>query len=112
MRDVFGGINLILNRKNKSFLINIFDQIKETVKAFGKEVEGLVKSPTAKYLFNIPEHEGDLDKERKECFHTVVAKMLFIINRAKPDLEAAITFLWTNISSCKMSYWEKIKRIL
>ena len=107
----FLGMKLKI-KKNKTFEVDMVDQVKETIQSFGEEVEGEVKSPAAKYLLNIPEEDEELDDERKERFHSVVAKLLYIMKRARPDLETGVAFLCTRVTKCMMSDWKKLKRLL
>ena len=107
----FLGMKLKI-KKNKTFEVDMVDQVKETIQAFGEEIEGEVKSPAAKYLLNVPDDDEDLDDERKERFHSVVAKLLYIMKRARPDLETGVAFLCTRVTKCTMSDWKKLKRVL
>ena len=83
-----------------------------TYGAFGEAIEGDVCSPAAKYLLEIPDEDENLDGEHKERFHTVVAKLLYIMKRARPELETAVAFLCTRVSKCGMSDWKKLRRVL
>ena len=109
---VFLGMKLKLNKKEKSYAVNMSNQIEETVQAFGEKIDGTVSTPAAKYLFNVPDNDEELDEERKERFHSVVAKLLYIMKRARPDLETAVAFLCTRVSSCGLSDWKKLRRLL
>ena len=42
----------------------------------------------------------------------VVAKLLYIAKRARPDIETAIAFLCTRVSKSTMNNWLKLKRVL
>ena len=70
---VFLGMKLKINRKDKNFSVDMSDQVRETIQSFGEPIEGKVNSPAAKYLLNIPEDDEELDEQRKERFHSVVA---------------------------------------
>ena len=71
------------------------DHIIEALDMFKEEVDGHVSSPTYRDLFDTyDETSPQLDKD----FHSVVAKLLFITKRARPDLETAISYLTTRVS--------------
>ena len=53
-----------------------------------------------------------LDEDRKEIFHSVVAKLLYITKRARPDIEPSVAFLCTRVSRSSESDWLKLKRVL
>ncbi len=50
-------------------------------------------SPAMGDLFTIPDGSELLDGEERDAFHTVVAKVLFIAKRVRPDLLAPVSFL-------------------
>ena len=89
------------------------DQVMETVQAFGEPIDGVVTLPAVKYLLNVPEEDDELDNERKERFRSVVAKLLYIMKKGRPDLKpAAVAFLYTRVSKCVMSDWKKLRQML
>ena len=45
-------------------------------------------------------------------FHSVVAKLLFIAKRARPDVDPTIQFLYTRVSKSTIEEWGKFKRCL
>ena len=53
-----------------------------------------------------------LDEVRKETFHTVTAKLLYIEKRARPDIETAISFLTTRVDKSDEDDWKKLKRVI
>jgi hypothetical protein len=52
------------------------------------------KTPAAEDLFSAPTG-APLDPKRKEEFHTLVAKGLFLCKRARPNIHTAISVLCT-----------------
>ena len=54
----------------------------------------------------------ELDEARSEIFYSVTAKLLFIMKRAKPDIETTISYLMTRVSKSNEKDWEKLKRCL
>jgi hypothetical protein len=79
------------------------DYVKLDMKRFIQEildeypVEGEVTSPAANHLFDIDEFSPKLDQKRKELFHTLTAKLLYLSKRARPELSTAISFLTTRV---------------
>ena len=68
--------------KNDSFEISMNDQIKDAIETFGEELSGIVTSPCARHLFETRDDAEKLDEARRETFHTVTAKLLYIEKRA------------------------------
>ena len=54
----------------------------------------------------------ELGKDRSDVFHSVVAKLLFIMKRARPDIETTISFLSRRVSKSDEDDWKKLKRCL
>ena len=50
--------------------------------------------------------------DKREVFHSVVAKLLCIMKRARPDLETAIDYLCTRVSKSDVDDWKKIRRVI
>ena len=89
------------------------DQIEESIKMFGEDVDDTVASPANKNLFTTYDGESDeLGKDRSEIFHSVTAKLLFIMKRARPDIETTISYLMTRVSKSNQKDWGKLRRCL
>lgn len=62
-------------------------------------MEGNATDPAAEHLFVVNNDNPDeLSTDDAEHFHTMVAKMLFVSERARPDVQQAIAFLTTRVS--------------
>ena len=67
---------------------------------FGEVLKGDVVNPAKSKLFTIIDEADDIHvpEDRKEIFHSCVAKLLWIEKRLRPDLEtAAVSFLCTRV---------------
>lgn len=51
-----------------------------------------------------------LDDEQKEYFHATTAKLLFLCQRARPELQEAVSFLMTRVMKPDVDDWKKLKR--
>ena len=107
------GMKITINRKNKTVTIDMRDQLIETFNMFNEELDETVASPAQKNLFTTYDGvcEG-LDKARSEVFHSVTAKLLFIMKRGRPDIETTISYLMTRVSKSNEKDWMKLKRCL
>ena len=54
-------------------------------------------SPARPNLRDVNEECDKLSGEKRDGFHSIVMKLLWIIKRARPDLETAIGFLCTRV---------------
>ena len=90
----------------------MIDQIKETISAFGEDVSKKVATPAARHLMCVDNDAEKLSTEKAEKFHSVVAKLLFVEKRARPDIETAVAFLCTRVSEPDVDDWKKLKRLI
>ena len=107
------GMKITLDRKNRNIIIDMEDQLNEAFVMFGEEVDQTVTSPANKNLFTTYDMDSkELDEARSEIFHSVTAKLLFIMKRARPDIETAVSYLMTRVSKSNEKDWEKLRRCL
>ena len=107
------GMAIKINRADKSVTIDMRDQLKEAFEMFGEELDNTVASPARKSLFKTYDGEcEELDEARSEIFHSVTAKLLFIMKRGRPDVETVVSYLMTRVSKSNEKDWEKLKRCL
>ena len=104
------GMKMVL--KDKFFEISMKKQIEEAIEIFGEETSGYVTSPCARHLLESRENAEKLDEVRKEIFHTVTAKLLYIEKRARPDIETAVSYLTTRVDKSDMDDWKKLRRVI
>ena len=68
-------------------------------------------TPAAEDLFENDE-SNELNKDKKEEFHTFVAKCLFACKRARPDIHTATVALTTRVKKPNEGDWNKLVRLL
>ena len=86
---VFVGMNVHLNNDG-SVEISMKDYLIECIKSFGESFNGGANTPAKSTLFKISEETEELDKERKEVSHHIVAKSLFVAKMERPDIDLTI----------------------
>ena len=103
-------------RNDKKIEIGMRKQIVEIINDFEKEGRLVtprgVTSPAAPHLFRVNEDAEQLDGEMSEAFHSTTAKLLYIIKRARPDIETAISFLMRRVSKSNVDDWKKLSRVV
>ena len=70
------------------------------------------ETPAAMNLFSIDESSDMLEDDERESFHTIVAKLLYLAKRARPDILLAITFLCTRVQSPTKEDLKKLRRVV
>ena len=96
---------------DKRIKISMKDHVEEALEMFGEAITGTVSTPHTKRLFDVTPAK-ELDSNRSEIFHSVVAKLLFIMKRSNPDIETAISFLMTRVTKSDEEDWKKLKQVL
>ena len=62
----------------------------EAIEEFGENIDEKVTTLASSDLFVVNEQAKQLDEEKSEISHSVVAKILYIMKRARPGLEIAV----------------------
>ena len=86
----------------------IDEMLEEAPAEFSQEV----KTCAASHLFNVNEECPKLDKERKDIFHHLVAKCMFLCKRARPDIQLPVAFLATRVQDPNEDDWKKLGRMI
>jgi hypothetical protein len=88
------------------------EYVKDAIDDFQEDVSRSAVTPANKNIFEINDAAPLLDKERSDRFHRVVAKLLYVSHRGRPDIQLAVAFLCTRVSRSTTQDWEKLKRLL
>jgi hypothetical protein len=70
------------------------------------------KTLAANHLFAVNEDCEKLSEQLREKFHSIVAKLLYVAKRVRPDILTAISFLSRRVQVADMDGWKKLKRLL
>ena len=77
----------------------------------GSGIPGVARSPATEGLFDIREVPA-VTEERRAKFHSLVAKILYLAKRTKPECLTAISFLATRVTKCTPDDEEKLERLI
>ena len=77
----------------------------------GKEMTETVTSLAWPKLRDANEECDKMSGKKRDGFHSIVVKLLWIMKRARPDLETAIGFLCTLVDKSDRDDWNKLRRI-
>ena len=92
-KHTFWGVNINI-MEDKKVEIWIKEKLLEEIEAFGENIGEKVTTPASSHLFIVNQKAQKLDEEKSESFHLVVAKILYIMKRASPDLETEVSRSW------------------
>ena len=111
----FLGMNITIT-EDKMLKIDMKEHLQEAIDMFekieGGEINEIVTSPARPKLRDVNENCAKLSEDKREAFHSIVAKLLWVMKRARPDLETAIGFLCTRVDKSDMDDWKKLRRVI
>ena len=112
----FLGMNIMIDEEKKKVKIEMKEQIRKLINKFEEDSEESVKNPvttpSTHNLFKVDTSSVELDRKRSEIFHSTTASLLYIMKRARPDIETSVSFLMRRVSKSDKDDWLKLKRIL
>ena len=86
--------------------------IQEAIEWYGENITECSANPANKRLFIADPNAINLDAERSDVFHSIVAKLLYVCKRTRPDVETAVAYLCTRVSKSTTCDWKKLRRVL
>jgi len=92
--------------------IKMRQYLDESISEYGEHIHSPVSSPATKNLFDVNEDAPPLNKENQERFHSMVALLLYVAQRARPDLAPAFAFLPTRVTRSTSEDEQKLIRVL
>ena len=93
--------------------LHVSDVVDTYVSLLGREMPSRApSSPATADLFTIPDGSVLLGGGEREAFHTVVAKLLFVAKRVRPDLLAPVSFLSGRVREPTESDQAKLGRLI
>lgn len=81
-------------------LFNTFDKV------------GKFTTPSDSNLFVIDDTSPALSESKSKAFHSVMAKVLYLATKTRPDLLTEISFLSSRVTACTEQDWAKLRRMV
>ena len=72
----------------------------------------LDNTPATIHLFEVNDSCTKLKNKNLEISHSIVAKLLFVGKRSRPDIMVAIAFHSTSVSKSDEDDWKKLERLM
>ena len=73
---------------------------------------GVATTPAANHLFQVNPEAMKLSEAQAEHYHHLVAKLLYLCKRTRPDLHTAVAFLTPRVQGPDVDDWKKLGRCL
>ena len=110
----FLGMKIKMNT-DKTVTIDRRDKLREAIDLF-EEYDNLVDpqtiTPAANYLFIVNPNSEQLDQKYSEGFHSIAAKLGYIMKRARPDIETGVSFLMKRVAKSDVDDRKILRRII
>ena len=74
--------------------------------------KGVSTTSAAGHLFTMNTDAEKLSEDQASKYHHLVAKILYLAKRARPDLLLAVSFLCTRVTAPDVDDWKKLGRCL
>ena len=75
-------------------------------------MKGESASPAAHHLFEISEDATKLSQVDKDLFHHLVAQLLYLSERARPDIQIAVSFLCTRVRGPNTDDYKNLVKVM
>ena len=85
-------------------IVTLFEQYDNSMKT--------AKTPASEFLFKMHEDVKVLLEKQVAIFHTFVAKNLFALKHAQPDISVAVAFLCTRVKNPDKDDWKKLIQLV
>ena len=82
------------------------EHIEQALEKFGPTYTYHFTSPCANHLWKVNKNAEKLDEKKADLFHSIVAKLLHVTKRSRPDIETAVAFLMTRVSKSDVDDWK------
>lgn len=99
-------------RDDSKFEVDQVKHLHEAIEIFGEDASKKISSVASVNLYKIDKTSKQLSAEKSEILHSVTAKLLYTMQRGRPNLKPPITFLCTRVSKRTKNDWRKLKRVL
>ena len=105
------GMTMDFRGNNGKVKISMKGFIDEFVSDMDGLIDGVSDIPASKNLFD-PGEGGTISVDRKEFFHSTVARLLYLAKRVRPDVLVAISYLAKRVQSPNESDFKKLCKVI
>ena len=88
------------------------EELKEILKDLPEDMNGTGTTLATDHLFKVRDNAPKLNEERADFFHCVVAQLLFVAQRGRPDLETVVSFLSKRVQAPDEDDYKKLARAI
>ena len=114
--------NKMLNYLGMDFDFSVKKQVSTSMKHYVEKVikefpdplrNKVISTPATVTLYEVRNDAPKLNPEKKAKFHRIVAQLLYIVKRARPDLAPAVPFMTTRVlDPDDDDDWRKLRHVI
>jgi hypothetical protein len=94
-------------------MITMIDFIEKMLEEIPNDMGGNKTTPAQDHLFKVNEEDPEkLDEQKRMIVHRHTAKLLFLSQRARPDVQTATSFLCTRVKEADTDDYKKLSRVM
>mmetsp|Transcript_9758 Transcript_9758/g.13790 ORF Transcript_9758/g.13790 Transcript_9758/m.13790 type:complete len:100 (+) Transcript_9758:1379-1678(+) len=94
-------------REDGKLEINLNEHL-ESIEEFGDTLGPMISSVAGKRLFDIDDKARKLSRKKVGCLDSVIAKLLWVLQRGRPDTCVRVKFLCTRVKDPDVKDWKKL----
>jgi hypothetical protein len=94
------------------YISGMIEELEEALAPYSENLDRNYPHPAAKWLFTVKTDTEKLDDAKADIFTKFVAKLIWVMKRARPDVEPTVSFLSTRVKAPDKDDWHKFKRLM
>ena len=91
-------------------MVDMEDYLDKMMDGLPSDMDGYASIPAADHLFRTRLNVPKLSEKQAELFHRIVAQMLFVSQRGRPDLRTVVSCLTKRVKAPDKDDWKKLAR--
>jgi hypothetical protein len=111
MGNVHSYLGMQLEFADGQVRVNMSNYVDKGLAAYPKVAEDR-RVPGRKGVFLVAQNSAEVGVNERQLFHTIVAKLLYLAKRARPDILAVVGFLCTRVKAPTLEDVEKLEYLL
>ncbi len=94
------------------YISGMIEELEEALIPYAENLDRDYPHPAAKWLFTVKPDTEKLNEAKATIFNKFVAKLIWVMKRARPDVEPTVSFLSTRVKAPDKDDWHKFKRLM
>ena len=83
---------------NREVTVNMSDYLIECIADFVEDCSKVVATPAGNHIFESNPDFPKLTEAKRKKLHSIVAKLLFVAMRARPDIQVPVSYLTSRVT--------------